>query len=290
VPGFLAEKEGEGCWSRNFPLTVGPCGKIVTGRGSRTPSITGRANNVAIRYEIPQVSAQKGPTCWYYTMKMILKFHKMTDAGAALEHNWELLHLTRRAITELAAEKKGREKEDIVAKLTEFMQKEVDGQVRADLREARQLVEGMPSTERFVILDAFFENLIQPVNLGNNAFDVHFVERSLAAHGPLYGSIYRLGAGLMDQDFVEDPMEGGKYVYKLDGKAAVGGRHAIVIAGVDGHGNVYYNDPNCPHRFTMVEWEVLKGQLNSPGGSLGDALFGAVNCPNCPHLNQKIAA
>jgi hypothetical protein len=73
----------------------------------------------------------------------------------------------------------------------------------------------------------------------------------------------------------------------LDASAQVGGRHAIVIAGIDDHGNVFYNDPNCPHRFTMVHWNVLKDQLNSPGGSLEDSLFGAVRCPACPHLTQR---
>ncbi|AKJ02228.1 hypothetical protein ATI61_108382 [Archangium gephyra] len=243
---------------------------------------------MAIRFNIPEVAVQKGPTCWYYATKMLMRFHELIGPGQQLEAEWKSLHLVRKAITQLDSSKK--RKEDIRDKLTEWMQKEPDGGKRAELREARLKLESATSTGRFHILDAFFKERVKSVQFGNREVDIQFLQDSLRSYGPLYASIYRLGAAyaMTDFDYVRDPMaqDQERYVYKLDGKCVVGGRHAVVIAGVDDNGNVYYKDPHTPHRFIMVHWNVLKPQLNSPGGSMGSSLFGRINCPSCSHLNR----
>jgi hypothetical protein len=243
---------------------------------------------MAIRYIIPAVGAQKGPTCWYYTMKMLLRFHAKIGDGETLETGWKKLHRLRQVLTEMASENVDRTKQNIVARFTHMMQMETDGTKRAQLREIRANVQNAASVERFNITGSFLPNAIDPVPLGDHAFNVDFVEWALTNHGPLYSSIYALGGGIFDRDFVEDPMEPGKYIYKLDGTAQVGGLHAICISGVDDDGNVYYNDPQCPHRFTMVAWDVLSRVINSPGGSVGDSLFGAVRCAGCNHLANHL--
>ncbi|MDC3988656.1 papain-like cysteine protease family protein [Polyangium jinanense] len=244
---------------------------------------------MSILYEIPAVAAQKGPTCWYYAAKMMLRFHELIDAAQRLENEWRSLHLARQVITQLAAEKKRYDNPAVAERLTQMMQREPDGHRRALLREARNKIQSSPSTHRFDILDAFFRDVVRPLPLGNHAYGLPFVAAMLADHGPLYASIHRLGDTL-ENDYVLDPLMNSRYVYKIETKCRVGGLHAIVVTGVDeANDHVYYRDPNTPHRDTMVAWSTLEKVLNSPGGSLGDSLFGAIECQGCQHRTSRRA-
>ncbi|MDI1482688.1 papain-like cysteine protease family protein [Polyangium sp. y55x31] len=245
---------------------------------------------MSILYGIPEVAAQKGPTCWYYAAKMMLRFHGLIGAAERLEHEWRALHLVRQVISQLAAERKRYDNPAVVLRLTQMMQREPDGHRRALLREARNKLQSSPSTHRFDILDAFFRDVVRPLPLGNHAYGPSFVAEMLDAHGPLYASIHRLGDTL-ENDYVQDPLTNDRYVYKIETKCRVGGLHAIVVTGVDeAMNNVYYRDPNAPHRDTMVAWTTLEKVLNSPGGSLGDSLFGAIECQGCTHRASRRVA
>jgi hypothetical protein len=242
-----------------------------------------------IRYHIPTINEQKGPTCWYYAAKMLMRFHSLIGPNEALRAQWELLKRVRESITELSAARQPYEKANVVAHLTLRMQREPDSAERQKLREARATLQGAASTDRFVLLDAFFANMVVPVNVGNQ-WDADFLRQTLHDAGPLYASIYRLGAApaMSDLDYVPDPMLHGQYVYKLDESCLIGGRHAIVVAGVDDNDHVHYIDPHLPHRYIMVPWAVFAANVNSPGGSMNGSLFGRVVCPNCAHLHQRI--
>lgn len=63
-----------------------------------------------ILYEIPAVAAsntvrqfaQKGPTCWYYAAKMMLKFHGILDSRIDQVHaDWKALSQVRKVFTEV---------------------------------------------------------------------------------------------------------------------------------------------------------------------------------------------
>ena len=238
---------------------------------------------MAVRYAIPSVSAQKGPTCWYYTMKMLLRFHHLIGPGEDLYQHWKRLHHVRRACTALDEAKQKRTPDNIRGKLREFEAAEGFDQA---LHDACKMAAGLQGSARFVIAEEYLPGRLQEVQLQGN-LDAAFVERSLRSYGPLYASIHSFGKGPFDQDLVPDPLNAQRWVYTLDPNGQEGGRHAILISGIDGEQRVYFNDPNHPHRFTMVPWEVLKSKLNSPGGSTGASLFGAAVCPRCSHLNQQ---
>jgi hypothetical protein len=59
---------------------------------------------MSVVYDVPRFSqkttAQKGPTCWYYALKMLLKFHELFDRGSKEPENpLEVLHALRKVAT-----------------------------------------------------------------------------------------------------------------------------------------------------------------------------------------------
>lgn len=241
---------------------------------------------MAIRYLIPTIGAQKGPTCWYTAAKMMLRFHGMIDPEQTYHNEWKELHELRKTITALAKAKEPYDYRSVLKNLISRMTAE-DGASpeREHLRSLKRKWESAGSDERFDVLQAFVPGLIAPLPLAGANYDAAFVETSLATYGPLYASVNRPGTSLMDMDYAPDPFPNQTgYVYKYDAKASFGGLHAIVIFGVDAQENIYYADPNNPHRYSVIPWAVLQGELHSPGGSMSDALFGAVHCTNCHHV------
>jgi hypothetical protein len=65
---------------------------------------------MAILYNLPRIGnnankfAQKGPTCWYYAAKMILKFHGKYHKGDKVHAQFKVLHEVRKIMTELDAD------------------------------------------------------------------------------------------------------------------------------------------------------------------------------------------
>jgi len=222
----------------------------------------------------------------------MLRFH-----GLIIPHSvrgeaddWQQLKALRNIIIELALEKASLDYQTILNRIIrKLIITETSGPERERLRAIKHKFEQAGCTDRFNIVDAFLPGYIKPVELNSASYNPTFIESSLNAFGPLYASVYRPGTSIFDMDYVEDPFPGETgYIYSYNKKVSFGGLHAIVVYGIDDHGNLYYIDPNKPHRFCMIPCWVLLEQLNSPGGSMGDALFGRVNCDNCIHLGLKV--
>lgn len=247
---------------------------------------------MSIRYNLITVNAQKGPTCWYTAIEIMLRFHGriIRHSVGAEADDWQQLKELRNIIIELALEKASLDYWTILNRIIrKLMITETSSPERERLRAIKNKFEKAKCTERFSIVDAFLPRYIKPVELNGSSYNAKFVENSLRAFGPLYASVYRPGASIFDMDYVRDPFPGQTgYVYSFDKNVSFGGLHAIVVYGIDDSGNVYYIDPSNPHRFCVISWGILQGQLNSPGGSMGDALFGRVNCDNCIHLRSRV--
>jgi hypothetical protein len=66
---------------------------------------------MGIIYDLPRIGnegdgfKQKGPTCWYYASKMLLKFHdKLSDKSSQTYIQFKKLHELRKALTSLGSE------------------------------------------------------------------------------------------------------------------------------------------------------------------------------------------
>ena len=68
---------------------------------------------MGVIYDLPRIGAeadgfqQKGPTCWYYASKMLLKFHdKLSDKSSKTYQEFKRLHQIRRGLTALGGQER----------------------------------------------------------------------------------------------------------------------------------------------------------------------------------------
>jgi hypothetical protein len=238
---------------------------------------------MAIRYNLPETAAQQGPTCWYTAVALMVSFHDMIGPRKSHHNQWLELLALRDIISELAASKHPYDHRSVLAALNRRLSgSRIASAEHAQWTSLKNKWDADETDARFGVLDAFLPGVIKPVDLGAGSFDAAFVANCLTRYGPLYASVRRPATSLMDWDYVPDPFPNTRaYVYKYDAKSGFGGRHAIAIFGVDDRDYIYYADPNKPHRYSMIPWEVLKHQLGSPGGSMGETLVGRVDCASC---------
>jgi hypothetical protein len=251
---------------------------------------------MAKHYVIPSVSDQKGPTCWYYATKMLLKFHGViTDTNKPPE--WQQLHEVRKAVTALS--KTGGDRTTVNVKNLLYNEKP---SANPNVKGAIDKLQNVPNfSHRFDIVAAFFGVLVKPAEI--TAWSAAGVETALTQFGPLYASIYSTdesGYSLAnffdmattgnDKNVIDDPNQHGHLVYGLMGQGrSTRSRHAVLISGVNGD-SIYYRDPNRPGYDTMESWDTFSGQLNSPGGDqfTGMKLFFYCDCTRgngrCPHI------
>jgi hypothetical protein len=174
---------------------------------------------MGIVYDLPRIGGegdgygQKGPTCWYYVSKMLLKFHdKLSDKESATYKGFKRLHELRRALTALGGPDREirSDKGEVKAVLEKFKKdlpmvpdqsgfytdhlKKIYDYLSSGNAKISEVIQKLDQanddwSERLSLMSAFvptagFKSLDKDVVFASTAS----LEQSLTAEGPLYVS------------------------------------------------------------------------------------------------------
>jgi uncharacterized coiled-coil protein SlyX len=259
---------------------------------------------MSILYDVPSIGKvdtgykQKGPTCWYYASKMLLRFHNLLDKteSARVYEQFKTIHELRKIITE------GRGYENLRARLQEALSGTevssllamLEGTTDPRRERLQRVLDKLQSfeeaqLERLEILNTLTDGIFRGLP-GTRLQDPPHLERLLRSFGPFYAG----GSLAVKRENLQDTgrkTPGGETILGVVALKAES-HHAVVVAGIDGE-TIYYKDPHGTDKLRTV-----------PFGAFGPNVFTriAAQCPKaypiteaeleypCPHCQQRSIA
>jgi hypothetical protein len=261
-----------------------------------------KGKDMKIFFDVPHIGthqngwAQRGPTCWYYATKMVLKFHEKLDPLAGdLYKNMKALSLLRKLVTQhgTGTELHLRHIPEAVARYREEYELKNREQATREvvLRSVRTKLSD-PSTTRDVELmqrkaialenagklaagrldilkrfDALAMSL--PPAKGDwtmeyaRAFfprelfeEIPYQQGKLTDRTVIHDLLRRWGPLIVCGDLLSAVPSHGEIYHEVT--AFQDGKHAILLTGIDTHsGMVEYRDPNFSNRICWCKFEKL---------------------------------
>jgi hypothetical protein len=237
---------------------------------------------MGILYKVPRIGAeptfkQKGPTCWYYAAKMLLKFHNLYDKSDDAYNEFKALHelwsvLTRydfdtrkESVEAFKAQIKKcnaytmlKKRQDSLTPNQKKSLQDIEEWVKGnDIDAKRERIEGAIKTlkemasgdlPRLELLMSFVPNAgFASIPVDQYQTDDQ-IEDLLERRGPFYsgGHVVAAKGSLEPRGDL-----GGDHLVYVKGFEEKGS-HAIIVIGANGN-DVYYKDPNGSDQIRMID-------------------------------------
>jgi len=276
---------------------------------------------MSLIYDVPTIAdshqfAQRGPTCWYYASKMLLKFHhKLDDKGDDVYEEFKTLHEVRKVMTE-----SGDKSAETITEELKRRAKSMDGYIRAiQVLEGKQslnpsqqesldfLRAASPAERKQRILEAI-KKLDEQCNkdlsrlnlltsfVPNGGFNKVNKEQYDSAEKVLdllqrWGPFYTGGTVVAERKNINatGKLAGTTQIVNVTEFKSTGS-HAIVVVGA-GDNIVYYKDPHNTNQIRSMDMATFHKGLDVDAS---DFLI-AINCwdgwnydlANCVHTRTQ---
>lgn len=248
--------------------------------------------------------AQKGPTCWYYSAKMMLKFHGMTDPTQEKYEQFKSVHEMRKALTELS-ETKGiinpKKHDNFFKELKEVLEGRVGEAEVKDLLD--RFVDNTGNWGKVITrvrillnqLGAFEKESLSQIEIANRLMSDVFIDikmmsplksknslrKALLEHGPFYagGEL-----SVSDVETREEKDEWSQHFIRNVVALKDDSSHAVVVTGIKSDTAIFV-DPNFSNERRSIPIEQLRSKAKK---------FYTVRCPQtetgyaCTHCKSVI--